>query len=163
MKDIMEQIQELAVLLLRRNFFLSTAESCTGGLIGHLLTNEPGSSSWYIGGVVAYADSMKINILGVERDLIDRHGAVSSQCVSRMSRGVSSLTGSQVSMAVSGIAGPGGGTMEKPVGTVYISWSVLGDIWWEKNIFSGTRQEIKTFTARKAINGLLDYLNITER
>jgi nicotinamide-nucleotide amidase len=163
MKDIAAQIQELAVLLLRRNFFLSTAESCTGGLIGHLLTNEPGSSSWYFGGIVAYSDPMKIKILGVKRDLLDRHGAVSSQCVLSMARGVSNLTGSQVSVAVSGIAGPGGGTMEKPVGTVYISWRVLDDTWWEKNIFSGTRQEIKTFTAHKALKGLLDYLNMTGR
>lgn len=163
MKDITARVQELAVLLLRRNFFLSTAESCTGGLIGHLLTNEPGSSSWYLGGIVAYSDSMKIKILGVERDLLDKHGAVSSQCVLSMARGVSSLSGSQVSVAVSGIAGPGGRTMAKPVGTVYISWRVLDDIWWEKNIFSGTRQEIKTFTASKAIKGLLDYLSITGR
>jgi nicotinamide-nucleotide amidase len=163
MKNISIRIKELAALLLQRNFFLSTAESCTGGLIGHLLTNEPGSSAWYKGGIVAYSNSLKTEILAVNRDLLNEHGAVSSQCVLSMARGLSALTGSQVSVAVSGIAGPGGGTLEKPVGTVYIAWSILDEFIWEKNIFQGNRREIKILTAERAINKLPDHLRVTGR
>lgn len=161
MQDINLQVKKLAVLLSRRNFFLSTAESCTGGLIGNLLTNEPGSSSWYVGGVVAYANSLKTRILGVEEELINEHGAVSSQCVISLARGVLNLTGSQVSVAVSGIAGPGGGTKEKPVGTVFIGWCLLEDDWWEKHKFLGNRLKIKSQAANRAILGLVEYMSKT--
>jgi len=158
MTDISTRVHELADLLLQRNFFLSTAESCTGGLIGHLLTNEPGSSAWYLGGVLAYSNSLKTKILGVDGDLLVKHGAVSSECVLSMVKGVSGLTGSQVCIAVSGIAGPDGGTPDKPVGTVYIAWGGAGDFWWEKNIFSGDRLKIKFLTAQRSIEVLAKYL-----
>ncbi len=156
MTDISHQISVLARLLKQRNFFLSTVESCTGGLIGHLLTNEPGSSDWYLGGVVAYSNTLKTRILGVEEEIINKHGAVSSQCVLSLAQGVLKLTGSQVSVAVSGIAGPGGGTVEKPVGTVYIGWCALGDTWWEKNVFFGDRLKIKSQSVKKALQGLIE-------
>ena len=158
MTDISNRVHELAGLLIERNFFLSTAESCTGGLIGHLLTNQPGSSVWYMGGAVAYSNSLKTGILGVDEDLLVKHGAVSSECVLSMVKGVSDLTGSQVCIAVSGIAGPDGGTPDKPVGTVYIAWGGSGDFWWEKNIFSGGRHEVKFQSAERAIEALVQYL-----
>ncbi len=158
MTDISTRVQELAGLLLQKKFFLSTAESCTGGLIGHLLTNQPGSSAWYMGGAVAYSNSLKIKILGVNQELLYQYGAVSSECVLGMARGVSDLTGSQVSVAVSGIAGPDGGTPDKPVGTVYIAWGGSGDFRWEKNIFSGDRHEVKFQSAERAIETLVRYL-----
>ncbi len=158
MKDISTQVHELAGLLLQRNFSLSTAESCTGGLIGHLLTNEPGSSEWYAGGVVAYSNSLKKKVLSVSDELLIKHGAVSSECVLSMVKGLTGLTGAETGIAVSGIAGPGGGTMEKPVGTVYIAWGVSKEFRWEKNFFSGDRLEIKFKTAKRAIEGLLFFL-----
>lgn len=158
MISISTQVKKLAALLLQSNLLLGTAESCTGGLIGHLLTNEPGSSAWYQGGIIAYSNALKTDILGVEKDLLNKHGAVSSQCVLSMALGVSKLTASQVGLAVSGIAGPGGGTLEKPVGTVYIGWCVSGEAWWEKNFFYGTRMEIKVLTAGRAIDGLNNFL-----
>jgi nicotinamide-nucleotide amidase len=160
MKAVSIQVKMLAALLLQRNFSLGTAESCTGGLIGHLLTNEAGSSAWYQGGIVAYSNDLKIKVLGVDNGLLDKHGAVSSECVLSMAKGVQNLTGSQVGLAVSGIAGPGGGTLEKPVGTVYIGWSVLNEAWWEKNLFQGTRTEIKVLTAKRALERLWDNLKL---
>lgn len=148
------EVQKLAGFFLDRGIFLSTAESCTGGLVGHLLTNEPGSSSWYRGGVVAYSNELKVSLLGVSRKSLEEHGAVSSHCVLNMVRGVCRLTGSEAGIAVSGIAGPGGGTLHKPVGTVYIGWGLCNEFWWAKSDFSGNRQEIKNLSALKAITGL---------
>jgi len=158
MKDIPSQVSVLGELLVQRNLFLSTAESCTGGLISHLLTNQPGSSEWYLGGVLAYSNLLKTKVLGVDKDLLSKHGAVSGECVLSMVRGISGLTGSQVCISVSGIAGPGGGTAEKPVGTVYIAWGFAGDLWWEKKVFQGERLEVKFQTAQRAIEVLLEYL-----
>lgn len=102
---------------------LSAAESCTGGLISSLLTSVPGSSGYYLGSVTSYANSVKINALGVDQRIIHEHGAVSRECVHEMAEGVRRLTGSDYSVATSGIAGPGGGTDTKPVGLVWIGIS----------------------------------------
>lgn len=102
---------------------LSAAESCTGGTISALMTSVPGSSGYYLGSVTSYANSVKTNVLGVPADIIERHGAVSSECVAAMAEGVRKLTGSDYSVATSGIAGPGGGSEEKPVGLVWIGVS----------------------------------------
>ena len=102
---------------------LSTAESCTGGTISQLITSIPGSSEYFLGGVTSYANSVKTGVLGVAPEIIEKHGAVSSECVAAMAEGVRRLTGSDYSVATSGIAGPGGGTPEKPVGTVWVGVS----------------------------------------
>ncbi len=102
---------------------LSAAESCTGGLISSLLTSVPGSSAYYLGSVTSYANEVKTRILGVPAEIIERHGAVSSECVAAMAEGVRQLTGSDYSVATSGIAGPGGGSESKPVGLVWIGVS----------------------------------------
>lgn len=102
---------------------LSVAESCTGGVISSLFTSMPGSSDFYLGSVTSYANSVKENTLGVPADIINDHGAVSSECVAAMAEGVRKLTGSDYSVATSGIAGPGGGTPDKPVGLVWIGVS----------------------------------------
>ena len=99
---------------------LSTAESCTGGTISQLITSIPGSSEYFLGGVTSYANSVKTGVLGVPAEIIEMHGAVSSECVAAMAEGVRRLTGSDYSVATSGIAGPGGGTPDKPVGTVWV-------------------------------------------
>ena len=102
---------------------LSTAESCTGGMISSLITSVPGSSEYFLGSVTSYANSVKENVLGVPSKIIEEYGAVSSECVSAMAEGVRRLTGSDYSVATSGIAGPGGGSDQKPVGTVWIGVS----------------------------------------
>ena len=107
-------------LLLASNKTLSTAESCTGGMISHLITSVPGSSEYFIGSVTSYAISVKENVLGVPAEIIEKYGAVSSECVAAMAEGVRKITGSDYSVATSGIAGPGGGSDEKPVGLVWI-------------------------------------------
>ena len=100
---------------------ISCAESCTGGTISQLLTSVPGSSAYFLGGVTSYANSVKQGVLGVPEDIIMKHGAVSSECVAAMAEGVRKLTGSDYAVSTSGIAGPGGGTEEKPVGTVWVA------------------------------------------
>ena len=102
---------------------LSAAESCTGGTISAMFTSVPGSSEYYLGSVTSYANSVKTGVLGVSPEIIAEHGAVSSECVAAMAEGVRKLTGSDFSVATSGIAGPGGGTNEKPVGLVWIGVS----------------------------------------
>lgn len=102
---------------------VSAAESCTGGLVSAMLTSVPGSSVYYLGSVTSYANSVKTGVLGVPEDIIKEHGAVSSECVAKMAEGVRRLTGSDFSVATSGVAGPGGGSTEKPVGTVWIGVS----------------------------------------
>lgn len=110
-------------LLLKAGKTLSVAESCTGGMISHLITSVAGSSEYYLGSVTSYANSVKENILGVPAETIEKYGAISSECVAKMAEGVKRLTGSDYSVATSGIAGPGGGTPEKPVGLVWIGVS----------------------------------------
>jgi len=102
---------------------LSTAESCTGGSISAMITSVPGSSAYFLGSVTSYANSVKNNVLGVPEEIIEKYGAVSSQCVAAMAEGVRKLTGSDYSVATSGIAGPGGGSADKPVGLVWIGVS----------------------------------------
>ncbi len=131
---------------------VATAESCTGGLIGDLLTNVPGSSGYYLGGVVAYSNRAKMNLLGVKEKTIDRYGAVSSQTVKEMADGVCRVMGADCGIAVSGIAGPSGGTEKKPVGLVYIGVVYQGDSRVERWLFSGTRRLIKERSAYSALD-----------
>jgi nicotinamide-nucleotide amidase len=115
--------EAVAAILLERKLTLSTAESCTGGLLGKLLTDLPGSSAYYWGGVVSYANSAKEPLLGVKRSTLERHGAVSAETVSEMAEAVRRQLQTDFSLAISGIAGPGGGTPEKPVGTIHVALS----------------------------------------
>ncbi len=147
-----------ADVLKKNNLMLATAESCTGGLIGHLITNEPGSSDWYLGGVVAYSNALKTGLLKVDQEILDVHGAVSTECAEAMALGVARLCDSGAAMAVSGIAGPGGGTPDKPVGTVCFGWFVLGRTWWEEKVFQGSREEVKMQSAAHAVQALVDHL-----
>lgn len=143
---------------------LSAAESCTGGTISALMTSVPGSSEYYLGSVTSYANSVKTNILGVDPKIIERYGAVSSECVSQMAEGVRRLTGSDFSVATSGIAGPGGGSDEKPVGLVWIGVSSAEGTETYKMVFKGDRKRnIERFasssldTLRKKIKKELNY------
>lgn len=127
---------------------LSTAESCTGGMISSLITSVPGSSEYFLGSVTSYANSVKENVLGVPSRIIEEYGAVSSECVSAMAEGVRRLTGSDYSVATSGIAGPGGGSDKKPVGTVWIGVSShMGTETFSLRFNSDRKRNIERFSS----------------
>ncbi|MEW6144322.1 MAG: competence/damage-inducible protein A [Thermodesulfobacteriota bacterium] len=157
-----ETMEEVVGIFLRRHGMkLATAESCTGGLISNRITNVPGSSDYFLEGVVSYSNEAKRMLLGVPEDLLDTHGAVSAPVVEAMARGVRKLAGSDIGVGVSGIAGPGGGTPEKPVGTVFIGIdSEKGGTRSEKFLFHGTREEIKLITSSHALRLIMQtFLN----
>lgn len=131
---------------------MSTAESCTGGSIASLITSISGSSEYYLGSVVSYANSVKTDVLGVPSEIIERYGAVSSECVAAMAEGVRKLTGTDYSVATSGIAGPGGGSDEKPVGTRWIGVSSQKSTETFKLHFKGDRKRNIERFAANALN-----------
>ncbi len=148
----------LGELLVQRGLHLAVAESCTGGLIGHRITNVPGSSIYYSGGVIAYANEIKMNLLGVSAQTLEVHGAVSEQTVLEMACGVRQALGTDIGAAISGIAGPDGGTPEKPVGLTWIGLSAPGvDKAWQ-HIWPGSRLEVKQQSAEQVLRILVDYL-----
>ena len=156
--DTLALINELAQALKERGLVCATAESCTGGLIGAALTSVSGSSEWYVGGVISYANSVKTGLLGVDEAALEAHGAVSEPVVRVMALGACRVTGADVACAVSGVAGPGGGTPEKPVGTVWIGWSKHGETRAEKFHFRGDRDAVRAQTVTEAIRGMLDWV-----
>ena len=137
---------------------LSAAESCTGGTISALLTSVPGSSTYYLGSVTSYANEIKMNVLGVPEEIIAKYGAVSSECVAAMAEGVRTLTGSDYSVATSGIAGPGGGSEEKPVGLVWIGVSSEKGTETFKMVFRNDRKRNIERFASSALNKLREKL-----
>lgn len=145
-------------LLRRAGLHLATAESCTGGLIGHRITNVPGSSDYYLGGVIAYANDVKIHLLGVSQATLTQHGAVSRETTLEMARGVQHLLEADIGLSVSGIAGPGGGTLEKPVGQTWIGLNAEGYSQAWCYLWPGDRLSVKTQTAEQALRLLMDYL-----
>jgi nicotinamide-nucleotide amidase len=150
-RDDMEQIiEKLGQGLARKKWTLATAESCTGGLVGHLLTTVSGSSAWYLGGVVSYSNELKRDLLGVPTEALETHGAVSEPVVRAMAQGALKL-GANVSLAISGVAGPTGGTPEKPVGSVWLAWAGPFGVEAELRLFQGDRLAIKTQSAEAAI------------
>jgi len=157
----MKKALEITVgeLLRRRGLRLAVAESCTGGLIGHRVTNIPGSSTYYMGSVTAYAYEAKVRLLGVRWETLEKYGAVSKETVLEMSRGVRKALAADIGIAVSGIAGPGGGTAEKPVGLTWIGLSAadVDEAW--RFIWDGDRLQVKEHSAERALQLLVDYLN----
>jgi nicotinamide-nucleotide amidase len=145
-------------LLTEKNQTLSAAESCTGGLIGHMVTNVPGSSRYFQGGAVVYSNPSKQDLLQVKPETLDTHGAVSDQTVREMARGVREYLKSDLGLSVTGIAGPDGGTRNKPVGTVYVGLATGEDVFSEKYRFWGTRRQIKLNTAMMALDWVRRYL-----
>ncbi|WP_207264180.1 CinA family protein [Desulfovibrio sp. Huiquan2017] len=152
---ISRAVAEIGECLRAQNHFLATAESCTGGLLASTLTDTPGSSEWFAGSVVAYSNTVKNKLLDVPDADLEKHGAVSEPVVLAMARGVLKTIGADVSVAISGIAGPSGGTPDKPVGTVWIAWAWPDGARARKYHFQGTRDQVKSQTVMTAINGLL--------
>jgi len=146
-------------LLRRKGLSISVAESCTGGLIGNLLTDVPGSSDYFLGGAVVYSNTAKVELLDVSPATIEAHGAVSDQTVREMSGGVRVKFGSAIGVGVTGIAGPEGGTSEKPVGTVHVGLATEKEIFSRKYRFWGTRKQVKLNTAMMALDWVRRYLN----
>lgn len=140
---------------------LAAAESCTGGLVGHRITNIPGSSTYYMGSIIAYAYEAKVRLLNVNWETLEAHGAVSSQVVSEMALGVRRALAADVGISVSGIAGPGGGTPEKPVGLVCFGLSAKEGIWTTSQQFPGDRTAVKAQAADFILQYLLQYLEGT--
>jgi PncC family amidohydrolase len=151
---------EVAVgrMLKERAMTLGTAESCTGGLIGHLITNVPGSSDYYRGSITAYASDLKERLLGVRGETLATYGAVSERAAREMARGARRAIEADVCVSVTGIAGPSGGTPEKPVGLVYIALAAGDGEWVERHVWDGDRWQNKSRSAEAALDLIRRYL-----
>ena len=145
-------------LLRQRKWRLATAESCTGGLIAHRLTNVPGSSDYYLGGIIAYANEVKMNQLNVNTNTLEQSGAVSQETVIEMARGVRSVLHADIGLSVSGIAGPGGGSPDKPVGLVWIGLTAPGYELANRYLWEGDRLRVKEQSAEQALKLLVEFL-----
>ncbi len=137
---------------------ISLAESCSGGLIAKRLTDIPGSSAYFCEGTVTYSNVAKTRLLGVPVELLNSFGAVSSECASAMAKGIRLVSGSDIGLAVTGIAGPDGGSEDKPVGTVFISFAAPDGCWTKRFQFNGNRNDIRTLTAWTALDWMRRYL-----
>lgn len=151
--------EDLAELLTGRGETMSCAESCTGGMIGAMITDIPGASSFFNGSAVTYSNGSKTDILGVPEDVIASHGAVSMETAEAMALGAAKAYSSDYSVAVTGIAGPGGATPEKPVGLVYIAVSDGSRCIVSRNVFDGDRGTVRRKTAEHAIDLLFDFVS----
>ena len=149
---------QIGSLLQSLKWKLALAESCTGGLVGNRITDVPGSSEYFLGSIVSYSNEAKVNLLGVSWDTLNSTGAVSKETVIEMARGARKVLNADVAVSVSGIAGPGGGTDEKPVGTTWIGLVVQHRERARVFHFSGDRVQNKAQAAEAALQMLLDYL-----
>lgn len=138
--------EQIILKLVEKNITLSTAESCTGGSLGKIITSVPGASSIYGYGFITYANEAKENILGVSHDTLEKHGAVSFQTACEMAQGARKSANSDIAVSVTGIAGPGGATKEKPVGLVYIAIADKNGCEYRKLNLSGNREEVREQT-----------------
>ncbi len=151
-------LQALGHDLRQKSLNLATAESCTGGLLGATFTSIAGSSAWFVGSIVAYDNSVKMSQLDVSENLLELYGAVSGACVMQMAKGVCQRLQTSIGISISGIAGPDGGTKEKPVGTVWIGFSVQGVESARLFHFKGNREEVRKQAIVRAIQGIIERL-----
>jgi len=148
---------ELGELLKLKDYSFTCAESCTGGWVGHALTSIPGSSEWFGSSFVTYSYEAKTQILGVSSEDLDNFGAVSEEIVEQMVSGALHKSGANVGVAISGIAGPAGGTDTKPVGTVCFAWKMDGqDVITSTEYFAGDRNEVRYFSVERALMGTIE-------
>ena len=151
-------LTQISLRLLARRHMLATAESCTGGMIAAACTDLSGSSQWFERGFVTYSNEAKAEMLAVPPGLIEEHGAVSESVARAMADGALAHSRAQVSLAVTGVAGPTGGTEAKPVGTVWFAWCVGGETHSEMQHFAGDRAAVRVATVRYALKRLLNLL-----
>ena len=149
----------LASALQARGWMMATAESCTGGMIAARCTDLPGSSNWFERGFVTYSNAAKSEMLGVPAGALAQHGAVSEPVACAMALGAVQHAHAQVSVAVTGIAGPAGGSADKPVGTVWFAWCVEGQLSSQRLVLPGERAAVREATTRHALQGLLTRLD----
>ena len=149
----------ISATLLARGGMLATAESCTGGMIAAACTDLAGSSQWFERGFVTYSNAAKVQCLGVPAALIDQHGAVSEPVARAMAEGAVHHSAAQAAVAVTGIAGPTGGSADKPVGTVWFGWHIDGTTHSEVQRFGGDRAAVRAQTVAHALHRLREYLN----
>ena len=149
---------DISAQLLSRGWMLATAESCTGGLIAGACTDLAGSSQWFERGFVTYSNNAKAEMLGVPTAMIDAHGAVSEPVARAMAEGALTHSRAQVSLAVTGVAGPSGGSADKPVGTVWFGWCVAGHTHSELQQFAGDRAAVRAATVHHALQRLQGWL-----
>lgn len=146
---------QVGVALKARGWMLALAESCTGGGVAEAVTSIPGSSSWFDRGFVTYSNAAKFDMLGVNPGTVATYGAVSEQTVSEMASGALMRSLAQVAVAISGVAGPDGGTAEKPVGMVCFAWAANGKLVAETRHFNGDRQTVRQQSVQHALRGIL--------
>lgn len=159
-QKLLDSAQQIAETLVQKKLVVTLAESCTGGMLAELLTAIPGSSQWFDRAFITYSNEAKIEMLGVKESTLMTHGAVSSACVEEMVLGALQASHAQLSTAISGIAGPSGGTEDKPVGTVWIAW-VGHRIPMNKElfVFQGDRESVRQQACLAAIHGMIACLN----
>ena len=151
-------VESVAAKLLESQRSLATAESCTGGWVAKCCTDLAGSSAWFERGFVTYSNEAKHELLGVDAQVLEFAGAVSEAVAFQMAQGAVAQSAADVSLSVTGIAGPDGGTPDKPVGTVWFAWSVAGAVETECREFPGNREEVRRHTVVHALRGLIDRL-----
>ena len=152
------QTADLAKFLQQKGWLMATAESCTGGMIAAACTDLAGSSNWFERGFVSYSNAAKTELLGVDAELIARHGAVSEEVARAMVQGAIRHSRAQVAVAVTGVAGPAGGSAAKPVGTVWFGWATPAGVVSEMRRFDGDRAAVRIATVRHALQRLAELL-----
>lgn len=156
-QNLYELAVQVSVALRTRQQTLAIAESCTGGWIAKAVTDVPGSSGWFDRGFVTYSNAAKIELLGVQESTLAAHGAVSAEVVAEMAAGALKRSRADIALAVSGIAGPDGGSPDKPVGAVYLAWAQRnGAVHTESRHFGGNRDAVRLQTVAAALQGILD-------
>ena len=162
-RDLAALALKLGRALHSRGWRLATAESCTGGWIAKAMTDVAGSSQWFAGGIVAYSNPAKIALLGVPGDVLAAHGAVSEETVRAMAEGARSRFAADLAVAVSGVAGPDGGSADKPVGTVHFAWAAPGGVTAARRIFAGDRETVRRLSVALALERLVELASEDER
>ncbi len=157
--ELFKLAEQLGRLVKADGKTIATAESCTGGWIAQVITDVPGSSAWFDRGFVTYSNAAKVQMLGVNPQTLEHYGAVSAETATEMAAGVLAHSAADVAVAVTGIAGPEGGTIDKPVGTVFIAWAHKnGEVQVVKKQWTGNRRQIRAQAVKSAIEGLWLFL-----
>ena len=160
-QDIEDLVRQLGERLVQQQRFMCTAESCTGGGIANAITDQAGSSAWFDRAYVTYSNQAKVTMLGVESSTLDKYGAVSEPVAREMAAGALRESGVDLSVAVTGVAGPGGGTQDKPVGMVCFGWSDGNQLQTSTEQFPGGRAEVRAASVRFALQKLLELAEIS--